>query len=106
MLLLIAPFSWRQAAYASGRSENAFVKLGRSPNVSRSVPYISATAPLARSSGVVSMNVMAAPLRGPSTRRGVSHQLPSPRAELLRGPLAAAAGRAGPAGLRAPPALP
>src|SRR5436305_9814592 len=58
MPLLIAPFSWRQAAYASGMSENAFVKLGRRPNVSRSVAYISATASLARSSGVVSMNVM------------------------------------------------
>src|ERR1700748_1524983 len=60
MPLLIAPLSCLQAAYTSGRSENAWVKFGRKPFSSRSAAYISAVAPVASSSGTVSMKVISA----------------------------------------------
>src|SRR5947209_3997660 len=62
MLLLIAPFSSRHAAYTAGRYENARVKFGRWPKISLSVAYISAVAPSASSSGTVSTNVIGAPV--------------------------------------------
>src|SRR5213076_3306076 len=70
MPLLIAPFSCLQAAYTAGRSENARVKLGRYPNPSRSVAYSSAVAPVAWSSGTVSIKAMAAPF-------GLCHSRPA-----------------------------
>jgi hypothetical protein len=57
MLPLIVTFSWRQAAYTSGRSENAFVKFGRKPSACRSASYMAAAGPSAWSSGTVSMKV-------------------------------------------------
>src|SRR6478735_4169796 len=60
MLALIAPFSWRHAAYTSGRWEKARVRFGTWPKISRSVSYIWLSSPEASPSGTVSMNVMAA----------------------------------------------
>src|SRR3954447_3287673 len=60
MLALTAPLSCRQAAYTSGRREKPFVKLGTWPNNSRSVSYIAAASPVARSSGTASMKLMPA----------------------------------------------
>src|SRR4051812_27908391 len=60
MLPLIAPLSCPQAAYTSGRSETPLVRLGTWPKISRSVSYISATAPVASSSAIVWMKVMSA----------------------------------------------
>src|SRR3954463_10919387 len=60
MLALIAPLSWRHAAYTSGRWEKALVRFGTWPKTSRSVSYIRVSSPEASPSGTVSMNVMAA----------------------------------------------
>src|SRR5947209_6209087 len=57
MPVLIAPFSCRQAAYTSGRSEKPRVKFGRNPKTASSVSYMAATGPAAAASDTDSMYV-------------------------------------------------
>src|SRR3954453_11537576 len=54
----MALFNWTHGAQTSGATENAFARLRTCPASARSPSYISATAPFARASGVVPMNVM------------------------------------------------
>src|SRR5512133_1609451 len=60
MFALIAPLSWRHAAYTSGRWQKALVRFGRWPKTSRSVSYIFVSSAEASPSTTVSMNVMTA----------------------------------------------